>query len=285
MELLIVTGMSGSGKTNAAHVLEDIGYYCVDNIPPTLIPAFAETMSGNNAITKAAVVTDARGGSQFNDIMLVLDALSSMGISYKILFLDCSDEVLSRRYKETRRRHPLFCDGMSVMDAVKQERELLAPVRRKADYIIVTSQTSTKQMREQLTALFLGNPQAGLSVRCMSFGFKYGVAAEADLMFDLRCLPNPFYVDHLRPLTGLDNRIKDYVLKNDITEEFKSRLLSFLDYSLPLYCAEGKSQLVIAVGCTGGKHRSVVFAELIGEYLKNKNYSVNISHRDISKQG
>lgn len=285
MELLIVTGMSGAGKTHAAHILEDIGYYCVDNIPPTLIPAFAETMLGNSEITKAAVVTDARVGSHFTDTMLVLDTLSSMDISYKILFLDCSDEVLCRRYKETRRKHPLCCDDLGVSDAVRKERELLAPVRQRADYIIVTSQTSVKQMKEQLTALFLGNAQDGLSVRCMSFGFKYGVAAEADLMFDLRCLPNPFYVDELRPLTGLDSRIKDYVLNNDITDEFKKRLLSFLDCSLPLYCAEGKSQLVIAVGCTGGKHRSVVFAELIGEYLKNKHYSVNISHRDISKQG
>lgn len=283
MELLIVTGLSGAGKSNAANVLEDIGYYCVDNIPPTLIPAFAEMMIGNNEIGKAAVVTDARGGNCFKDIITVLDRLSDMGITYKILFLDCADEVLVRRYKETRRKHPMCKAGVTVADAVKNERGLLEPVYRRADYIIVTSQTSVKQVREQITALFLGNPSDGLAIRCMSFGFKYGSAAEADLMFDVRCLPNPFYVEELRPLTGLDDSIKSYVLENGVTQEFKHRLLQFIEYAVPLYCSEGKSQLVIAVGCTGGKHRSVVFAELIGAYLKEKGYRVSITHRDIAK--
>lgn len=283
MELLIVTGLSGAGKSNAANVLEDIGYYCVDNIPPTLIPAFAEMMIGNNEIGKAAVVTDSRGGNSFKDIITVLDRLSDMGITYKILFLDCADEVLVRRYKETRRKHPMCKAGVTLADAVKNERGLLEPVYRRADYIIVTSQTSVKQVREQITALFLGNPSDGLAIRCMSFGFKYGSAAEADLMFDVRCLPNPFYVEELRPLTGLDDSIKSYVLENGVTQEFKHRLLQFIEYAVPLYCSEGKSQLVIAVGCTGGKHRSVVFAELIGAFLKEKGYRVSITHRDIAK--
>lgn len=283
MELLIVTGLSGAGKSNAANVLEDIGYYCVDNIPPTLIPAFAEMMIGNNEIVKAAVVTDSRGGNSFKDIITVLDRLSDMGITYKILFLDCADEVLVRRYKETRRKHPMCKAGVTLADAVKNERGLLEPVYRRADYIIVTSQTSVKQVREQITALFLGNPSDGLAIRCMSFGFKYGSAAEADLMFDVRCLPNPFYVEELRPLTGLDDSIKSYVLENGVTQEFKHRLLQFIEYAVPLYCSEGKSQLVIAVGCTGGKHRSVVFAELIGAFLKEKGYRVSITHRDIAK--
>lgn len=283
VELLIVTGLSGAGKSNAANVLEDIGYYCVDNIPPTLIPAFAEMMIGNNEIGKAAVVTDSRGGNSFKDIITVLDRLSDMGITYKILFLDCADEVLVRRYKETRRKHPMCKAGVTLADAVKNERGLLEPVYRRADYIIVTSQTSVKQVREQITALFLGNPSDGLAIRCMSFGFKYGSAAEADLMFDVRCLPNPFYVEELRPLTGLDDSIKSYVLENRVTQEFKHRLLQFIEYAVPLYCSEGKSQLVIAVGCTGGKHRSVVFAELIGAYLKEKGYRVSITHRDIAK--
>ena len=283
MELLIVTGLSGAGKSNAANVLEDIGYYCVDNIPPTLIPAFAEMMIGNNEIGKAAVVTDSRGGNSFKDIITVLDRLSDMGITYKILFLDCADEVLVRRYKETRRKHPMCKAGVTLADAVKNERGLLEPVYRRADYIIVTSQTSVKQVREQITAIFLGNPSDGLAIRCMSFGFKYGPAAEADLMFDVRCLPNPFYVEELRPLTGLDDSIKSYVLENGVTQEFKHRLLQFIEYAVPLYCSEGKSQLVIAVGCTGGKHRSVVFAELIGAFLKEKGYRVSITHRDIAK--
>ncbi len=285
MELLIVTGMSGAGKSQAAKVLEDIGYYCVDNIPPALIPAFADMMAGNSEIEKAAVVTDVRGGKGFKDINLVLSKLSENRVNYKILFMDCSDEVLVRRYKETRRKHPLAAAGLSLSDAVKNERALLASVRQRADYVLVTSQISARQVKEQLSALFLGNSYDGLSIRCMSFGFKYGTATEADLMFDVRCLPNPFYVDELRPLTGQDERIKNYVLNSDVTQEFKSRLLSFIDYAVPLYCSEGKSQLVIAVGCTGGKHRSVVFAELVGEYLKKCGYRTSIIHRDIAKQG
>lgn len=283
MELLIVTGLSGAGKSNTANALEDIGYYCVDNIPPSLIPAFAETMAGNSKISKAAVVTDSRGGDFFNDIVAVLDKLGDMGVGYKILFLDCSDEILVRRYKETRRKHPMCKTGVSVADAVKNERKLLSPVHARADYIIDTSHTSTRQIREQIAALFLGNARDGLAIRCMSFGFKYGPATEADLMFDVRCLPNPFYIDSLRPLTGLDEPIKDFVMEKEEAKEFRNRLLSFLEYAVPLYCSEGKSQLVIAVGCTGGKHRSVVFAELISKYLKDKNYRVSVVHRDILK--
>ena len=283
MELLIVTGLSGAGKSSAANVLEDIGYYCVDNIPPSLIPTFVETMSGNPDIKKAAVVTDVRVGKNFSEIDSVLDKMNEQGVAYKILFLDCADEVLQRRYKETRRKHPLYEEGCGVLEAVKCERELLASVRNRADYILETTNTSVKQVKEQITALFLGNTLSGLSVRVMSFGFKHGVANEADLMFDVRCLPNPFYVDELRPLTGLDERIRDFVLNNDIAEEFKKRLLSFIEYAMPLYCSEGKSQLLIAVGCTGGKHRSVVFAELISAYLKENKYRVNVIHRDITK--
>lgn len=283
MDLLIVTGLSGAGKSNAVNVLEDIGYYCVDNIPPTLLPAFADMMVGNDEIKKAAVVIDSRVGKNFEEITPVLDRLNGCAVNYKILFFDSSDEVLVRRYKETRRKHPLCFSGVSINDAIAAERELLKSVRSRADYIINTTQTSVKQVREQITALFLGNTFSGLSVRCMSFGFKYGVAEEADLMFDVRCLPNPFYIDELRALTGLDDKIKDFVLGNEISEEFKKRLISFLEYAMPLYCSEGKSQLVIAVGCTGGKHRSVVFAELIAKYLKENDYRVSVIHRDIAK--
>ncbi|MBE6766961.1 MAG: RNase adapter RapZ [Ruminococcaceae bacterium] len=283
MELLIVTGMSGAGKSHAANVLEDIGFYCVDNIPPSLIVTLADMMAANKEIEKAAVVTDVRVGRHFSDISHVLDRLTEQKINYKIMFLDCADDVLVRRYKETRRKHPLVTAGVTLTDAVKKERELLRSIRERADYVFMTSQTSVKQIREQISSLFLNNLSDSMSVRVMSFGFKHGPAAEADLMFDVRCLPNPFYIDELRPLTGLDSEIKDYVLNNDISREFRARLLSFIEYAMPLYCSEGKSQLVIAVGCTGGKHRSVVFTELIAEHLKQNGYNVDITHRDITK--
>jgi len=283
VELLIVTGMSGAGKSHAANVLEDIGFYCVDNIPPSLIVTLADMMAANKEIEKAAVVTDVRVGRHFSDISHVLDRLTEQKINYKIMFLDCADDVLVRRYKETRRKHPLVTAGVTLTDAVKKERELLRSIRERADYVFMTSQTSVKQIREQISSLFLNNLSDSMSVRVMSFGFKHGPAAEADLMFDVRCLPNPFYIDELRPLTGLDSEIKDYVLNNDISREFRARLLSFIEYAMPLYCSEGKSQLVIAVGCTGGKHRSVVFTELIAEHLKQNGYNVDITHRDITK--
>ena len=283
MELLIVTGMSGAGKSHAANVLEDIGYYCVDNIPPSLITTLVDMMAANNEIEKAAVVTDVRALKHFSDISAVLDRLEEKKVNFKIAFLDCADEVLVRRYKETRRKHPLAASGLDISAAVKTERELLEPIRQRADYVFMTSQTTVKQIREQISSIFLGGAQEGLSVRVMSFGFKHGPAAEADLMFDVRCLPNPFYIDELRPLTGLQKEIKDYVLNNDVTEQFKKRLLDFIEYAMPLYCSEGKSQLVIAVGCTGGKHRSVTFAKLIAEFLRNTGNSVKESHRDIEK--
>ena len=283
MELLIVTGMSGAGKSHAAKVLEDIGYYCVDNIPPSLILTLSDMMAANGEIEKAAVVTDARVGEHILDISEVLERLTEKKINHKVMFLDCSDDVLVRRYKETRRKHPLLRAGMTLSEAVRKERELLRAIRQRSDYVFMTSQTSVKQIREQISSLFLKTPGDGMAVRVMSFGFKHGAAAEADVMFDVRCLPNPFYIDELRPLTGLEKEIKDYVLENDISREFRTRLLSLIEYSMPLYCSEGKSQLVIAVGCTGGKHRSVVFAELIGEHLKNMGYNVSVSHRDITK--
>ena len=283
MELLIVTGMSGAGKSQAVNVLEDIGYYCVDNIPPQLIPSFVDMMSGNQEIEKAVVAIDVRVGKYINDIDPVLNKLSNMGVNYKILFLDCNDDVLVRRYKETRRSHPLIDDGLSLIQAVKKERQLLEQVRQVADYIFDTTQTSVKQMKEQLLDLFVGNSYDGMTIRCMSFGFKHGPATEADLIFDVRCLPNPYYVESLRPLTGLDDSIKKFVFSNETSQEFLNRIISFIDYAVPLYRSEGKSQLVIAVGCTGGKHRSVVFAEMIEKHLSDSNYKTSVIHRDITK--
>lgn len=285
MDFLIVTGMSGAGKSRAANALEDIGYYCVDNMPPSLLPSFAELCRrGQSQLDKIAVVTDIRGGELFNDINQVLDELIEKDIDFRILYLDAKDDVLTRRYKETRRRHPLSDqENLSVAKAVKKERELLKTVYARADYVIDTSLISASQLKQRISNLFLGDSTLGLNIQCMSFGFKYGNASEADLVFDVRCLPNPYYIDKLRPLTGLDKPIKEYVMKSPQTDGFVERLLSLIDYMMPLYCSEGKSQLVIAIGCTGGKHRSVVLTELLYRHLADDGYRVSVNHRDIAK--
>ncbi len=285
MELLIVTGMSGAGKSNAANVLEDIGYYCVDNIPPAIIPAFVDLSSrGGDVLSKLAVVTDTRGGILFNEIDEVFQNLKNNHIDYKILFLDASDDVLKRRYKENRRRHPL-ADGMdmSVAAAITRERELLAKIRFSADYVVDTSHISSAQLKVRISNIFFGSVSKVLKIQCRSFGFKYGSDSEADLLLDVRCLPNPFYVEKLKNKTGLDQPVRDYVMDSQESHEFLKRLLAFIDYSVPLYAKEGKSQLIISIGCTGGKHRSVTFAELIGQHLSEENYQCSIHHRDIYK--
>jgi len=286
MELIIVTGMSGAGKSNAANVLEDIGFYCIDNIPPSLITEFAKlTRRGQSELSKVAIVTDIRGGEMFNEIDDVLNQLKENGIEYKLLFLDASDECLVKRYKETRRVHPMRAgtENMSLMEAVGREREILKFVRAKADYIIDTTYTTTGSLKQRMTSLFLGDSSKGMSIQVMSFGFKYGSVPEADLVFDVRCLPNPYYIDELRPLTGLDDDIRDFVLSCANTNGYVERLLSLLDYSVPLYCAEGKSQLVIAIGCTGGKHRSVVLTELLYNHFSDNGFRASVYHRDVQK--
>ncbi len=285
MELLIVTGMSGAGKSQAVHALEDIGFYCVDNIPPMLIRPFVDLSSrGGSELEKVAMITDVRGGALFQDVSRVLQELREHNVSFKILFLDATDEVLIRRYKENRRRHPL-CDtqNVSIAQAVRRERELLRVLRDQADFVLDTSQTSIAQLKQNLFNIFLGDISQGLNIQCMSFGFKYGAATEADLVFDVRCLPNPYYIDELRPLTGLDDAIQEYVMDSEVSKGYMERLMSLIDFCVPLYCNEGKSQLVVAIGCTGGKHRSVTFAELIYKHLKDKGYRVSVNHRDISK--
>ena len=282
MELLIVTGMSGAGKSTAANVLEDIGYYCVDNMLPKMLPVFVDICKKSEGqLSKIAIITDVRVGEEFNDMDKVLDQLKSDGCDYKILFLNVSDEVAVRRYKETRRKHPLGYP--SVLAAVEEERRMLKSVYARADYILDTSQTTVGQLKKQITDIFLGDTKKGLNIQVMSFGFKYGPASEADLVFDVRCLPNPFYVSELRPLTGLDAPIREYVMQYPQSQEFARRLLSLLDYAVPLYCDEGKSQLIISVGCTGGKHRSVTFAELVYNHFIEKGYRTSVNHRDIHK--
>ena len=253
MEFLIVTGLSGAGKSRAVDALEDIGFYCVDNIPPKLIPTFYDLCAkAGNTFSRVAVVTDIRGGDMFSSLFETLDDLRNEDKRYRILFLDANDFVLINRFKETRRKHPLAENNLgSLEQAVKLEREILRPVREKADYIIDTSFLSPAQLKERISNLFLGDASQALMIHCVSFGFKYGIPTEADLVFDVRCLPNPFYIEELKPLTGLDEPVYSYVMKWEQTKGFVQRLISLIDYMIPLYCDEGKSQLVIAIGCTG----------------------------------
>lgn len=285
MKLLIVTGMSGAGKSQAVNSLEDLGYYCVDNIPPALIPAFVDLgKHGSESLSRLAVVTDTRGGELFSDIDSVLQKMKERNIEYKILFLDASDEVLVQRYKENRRKHPLS-DGseLSIAQAVAREREMLKILRLCADYIIDTSRISPTQLRENLSSIFFGNTNNGFTVQCMSFGFKYGTVIDADMLIDVRCLPNPYYVATLRNLTGIDREVRDYVMQSEESKEFAKRLIDYIDYALPLYSKEGKSRLNIAIGCTGGKHRSVTFAHIINKHLTQQGYHSVVVHRDINK--
>ena len=285
MEFLIVTGLSGAGKSRAVDALEDIGFYCVDNIPPKLIPTFyALCAKAGNTFSRVAVVTDIRGGDMFSSLFETLDDLKNEDKHYRILFLDANDYVLINRFKETRRKHPLAENNLgSLEQAVKLEREILRPVREKADYIIDTSFLSPAQLKERISNLFLGDSSQALMVHCVSFGFKYGIPTEADLVFDVRCLPNPFYIEELKHLTGLDEPVYSYVMKWEQTKGVVQRLISLIDYMLPLYCDEGKSQLVIAIGCTGGKHRSVALAQLLYDHLLENGHRTSVNHRDIQK--
>ncbi len=286
MELVIVTGMSGAGKSIAANALEDIGFYCIDNMPPKLIKPVAELFQrGQDGLSKVAIVTDIRTGKMFDDLIPTLDEITNAGIEYKLLFLDAENQRLVTRYKETRRRHPMASgDRMSMAEAVENERDMLAPLKMRADYIIDTTNTSTSAFKERITTLFLGDSSRGMTVQCLSFGFKYGCVPEADIVFDVRCLKNPFYEPELKHLTGLDKPVSDFVMSLPEAKGLSDRLLSLIDYTVPLYCKEGKSQLVIAIGCTGGKHRSVTFAELIHNHLTEKNYNTAVNHRDIDKE-
>lgn len=286
MNFLIVTGLSGSGKSGVINVLEDIGYYCIDNIPPQLIPKFAEIcIKSEKIIHNVAIVTDIRGGELFLELDKGLSYFKENDLNYKILFLDAADEVLIKRYKETRRRHPLDeASHGSIQRAIAMEREMLMSVREKADYYIDTSELSMAQLKENVYGLFLDNPADSMVVKVMSFGFKYGCAREADLVFDVRCLPNPFYIPELKAHTGLESCVSDYVMQFDQSKELLKKLEDMISFLIPLYHHEGKSQLVIAFGCTGGKHRSVTFAENMFKYLEENGVKCRICHRDISKK-
>lgn len=284
MEFLIVTGLSGAGKSRAVDALEDIGFFCVDNMPPTLISRFAEiAIQSEGKLSKVAVVTDVRGGEMFQGFQAELDTLRELGVAFKLLFLDCSDPVLMTRFKETRRKHPLIeGEKGSVEQAIAHERELLACARQQADYTIDTSHLTAMQLKERIDSLFLDNLSNRMLISCMSFGFKHGGApSEADLVFDVRCLPNPFYLDELREKTGLDPEVSEYVMKFPQSQELLAKLLDLIDFLVPFYLNEGKSQLIIGFGCTGGKHRSVTFAERVCAHLTGQGRRAAVNHRDI----
>ncbi len=284
-DIVIITGMSGSGRTQALHAFEDMGYFCIDNLPPRLILQLAELVGINSGVGRhLAVTSDLRSQGLFDELTDGMKQLSDHDLSYKLIFLDASDEVLIRRYKENRRRHPLAMPGESLEDAIGRERQQLAPAKRHADLVIDTSHMRTAVLRSTLQHSFSElSDQQLMDVSVFSFGYKYGLPAEADLMIDVRFLPNPFYDPEMRHLTGLDAKVADYVLENPKTKEFLSAWYRLLDVVMPGYVAEGKPQLSIAIGCTGGQHRSVAIAEATASYLKSVGYQVTIGHRDLPK--
>lgn len=283
-QMVIITGMSGAGKTVAIQSFEDLGFFCVDNLPPTLLPKFLELMKeSGNKMNKVALVMDLRGREFFDHLFKALDDLvETSWVTPKILFLDADDSTLVRRYKETRRTHPLAPSGLPL-EGIKLERELLEELKGRAQLIYNTSQMKPRELREKILNEFTLNKKSIFTVNVMSFGFKYGLPIDADLVFDVRFLPNPHYIDHMRPKTGLDEDVSSYVLKWSETQKFLEKVTELLSFMLPHYMREGKSQLVIAIGCTGGQHRSVTLAEYIGHFFE-KDYHTHITHRDIEKR-
>jgi len=284
MNFLIVTGLSGAGKSTVVERLEDIDFVCIDNMPPELVPAFGQIVQNSENDMRIAVCMDVRSGDEFGDMSTALERLNAEGVDYKILFIDCDDAILVRRFKETRRRHPLAKKYPTVEEAISAERKILEPVKARADYDIDTTHMSSKQLKERIAGLFLGNVEEALQVQCMSFGFKYGIPADADLVFDVRCMPNPFYIPELKPQTGLDKPVHDYVMDFQESKDFLQKLTDLIDFLLPLYVKEGKSELVIAFGCTGGKHRSVTFAQEMYQHLTHHKVKTTVIHRDIQKK-
>ena len=285
MRFVIVTGMSGAGKSTALKTLEDMGFFCVDNLPVMLIEKFAEIAHDDKLeVDNVAIGIDIRSGEALGELSECLQEMKKNNYNYEILFLDSSEVALVKRYKETRRKHPLDekFNG-NLHRAIKHEWEQLAQLREIADYYIETSNLSSNQLKEQVKELFLEKRSDSLTIKIMSFGFKYGVSTESDLVFDVRCLPNPFYIETLRPHTGCDECVRDYVMSFEQSKELFGKLRDLIDFLIPLYINEGKSQLVIAFGCTGGKHRSVTFAELMAKYLGEKDYKIQRFHRDITK--
>jgi Predicted P-loop-containing kinase len=285
MEILIISGLSGGGKSKAASFLEDMGFYIVDNMPAMMIQKFAEFCTGGNAkYDRVALVYDVRTASSFTELFDVLDSLKTMDCTCRMLFLEASPETIISRYKETRRRHPLSADGTSLEAAVRKERELLRPMHDRADFVIDTSHLSTAQLRGELLRLFDSEGEkGGMSVGVTSFGFKYGLPMEADLVLDVRFMPNPYYIEELRHKNGLDKEVFDYVMGFQQTKDYLRKLEDLLAFTLPLYAEEGKTVLVIAVGCTGGHHRSVAVTHALSEFIRAEGYQVSEHHRDMTR--
>lgn len=284
IQMVIITGMSGAGKTVAIQSFEDLGFFCVDNLPPTLLPKFLELMKDSgNKMNKVALVMDLRGREFFDHLFKALDDLAETSwVTPQILFLDADDSTLVRRYKETRRSHPLAKSGLPL-EGIQLERELLEELKGRAQQIYHTSKLKPKELRERIIAEFSVNKKSTFTVNVMSFGFKHGLPIDADLVFDVRFLPNPHYIDHMRPKTGLDEEVYNYVLKWNETNKFLEKVIELLSFMLPHYKREGKSQLVIAIGCTGGQHRSVALTEYIGNHFA-QDYQTRITHRDIERR-
>ena len=286
MRFVVVTGMSGGGKSTALRMLEDAGFYCVDNLPVPLIEKFVELVdTPGSEIKKVALGLDVRADQPFGEVHRTLENLKKVGYKYEILFMDASEHVLLKRYKESRRLHPLALEGR-VEDGVRREREILKSMKESSDYVIDTSNLLTRELKEEIDRIFVMNEEYNsLMVTILSFGFKNGIPADSDLVYDVRFLPNPYYIDELKPKTGNDQAVQDYVMGFSEAGEFLSKLEDMIHFLIPLYIKEGKYQLVIGIGCTGGQHRSVTLANELYKRMKNKgNYGLKIYHRDV-KQG
>lgn len=284
MKFVVVTGMSGAGKRTAMKMLEDVGFYCVDNLPAALISTFVELITlPKSEITKVALGLDVRSDKSFQEINKTLISMKESGLVYEVLFMDASDEILIKRYKESRRIHPI--EGSSIEESIRSEREILKEIRRQSDYVIDTSSLLTRELKEELDRIFIKNEAYNsLMVQIMSFGFKNGIPLEADLVFDVRFLPNPFYIDELKAKTGNDKEVREYVMGFLEAEEFLSRLTDMLEFLIPNYIKEGKYRLVICIGCTGGKHRSVTLANALYEKMKDRgDYGLTLLHRDAGR--
>lgn len=283
LRILIITGLSGAGKTQTVNCLEDIGYYCVDNLPPALLTKFVELgRQSEGKIDKVALVMDARGGDFFLDLSRALEELQQDHLQYEILFLEASDEVLVRRFKESRRKHPLS-GRWRLLEAIQIEKTMLEELRGQANVVIDTSNTSSRELREKLISLYGEQSISGFSINVVSFGYKMGIPLDSDIVIDVRFLPNPFYDPVMKTMTGMDQPVKDYVMKSTVTQAFIRRFLSLLKYLIPHYIKEGKTNLALSIGCTGGQHRSVVLAEHISQQLNEMGYNVLVKHRDYAR--
>lgn len=284
-EIILLTGVSGAGKSTAMSFMEDIGYYCIDNMPAELIPEFISLMEKSDAYSKISIVADVRSKGVFAAFRSAVKDLKKSDYSVKIIYLDIKDHEALKRYKLTRRKHP-FADkfGGAIGEALVYEKKVLQPILQNADYVIDTSDLSPSELRKRLTQILLGDEKKAMNIHVVSFGFKHGIPTDADFVLDVRCLPNPYWEEALRAKTGLDAEVSDYVFGFDEAQELLARLQSLLDYLIPLYIKEGKSQLVIAIGCTGGNHRSVAFAEALRQHFSQSRENVTVNHRDIERR-